>query len=112
MAPPRTFSATVDALRFGELGTELTTKLRDLTKRCEDTGRAGSITLTLKLKPGNGGQIEVVDDVKVTQPKEEKGTTLMFATTEGFLQRNDPRQQEIEGLRQVPADSTPVRSVG
>ena len=53
---PRTFTDTVDALRFGTLGDELTDKLRDLTAACASTGRNGAITLTLQLKPGKGGQ--------------------------------------------------------
>lgn len=109
---PRTFTDTVDALRFGTLGEELTAKLRDLTASCASTGRNGAITLTLQLKPGKGGQIEVFDDVKVKLPKEEKGSSLMFATPENFLQREDPRQLEIEGLRRVDPETGELRKVG
>lgn len=108
---PRTFTDTVDALRFGTLGDELTDKLKELTQKCSDTGRAGAITLTLALKPGKGGQIEVYDDVKVKLPKEEKGSSLMFATVDGHLQREDPRQKKLE-FREVPAPTTTeIRSV-
>ena len=99
--PKRTFVDTVEALRYGSLADELTDKLRELTLKCDDTKRAGSLTLTIKLKPGKGGQMEIVDDFKVVMPKEEKGTTLMFATPEGNLTRDDPRQLQIEGLRAV-----------
>lgn len=92
---PRTFSATVDALRFGTLGDEATKALRELALACQDTGRKGSITLVLELKPGKGGQLEVFDNLKLSMPKPEKGSSLMFATPEGNLQRNDPRQQEL-----------------
>jgi hypothetical protein len=110
---PRTFTATLDSLRFGTLADELTDKLRDLTATCASTGRAGSLTLTLQLKPGKGGQIEVFDEVKLKLPKEEKGSSLMFATPENFLQREDPRQLTLEGLRVAgapAASSEPLRT--
>jgi hypothetical protein len=98
---PRTFAQTVNLLRFGTLEDELTKKLQELTIACDESGRAGSLTLTLQLKPGKGGQIEVFDDIKVKLPKEERGSSLMFATPEGHLTRDDPRQQRIEGLRSI-----------
>jgi hypothetical protein len=40
----------------------------------------------------------------------ERGTTLMFATPEGELQREDPRQMRIDEVRTI--DSTlPVRII-
>lgn len=107
----RTFSSTVDSLRFGTLGDELTDKLRDLVATCATTGRAGAITLTLQLKPGKGGQIEVFDEIKVKAPKEEKGSTLMFATPENNLSREDPRQLPLEGLRTVDKATGEIRHV-
>lgn len=107
---PRTFTQTLETLRFGTLGDELTDKLRDLIATCATTGRAGAITLTLQLKPGKGGQIEVFDDIKVKEPKTEKGSSLMFATVENFLQREDPRQLVLEGLRTVaPGDTKALK---
>lgn len=107
----RTFTSTVEALRFGTLGDELTDKLRDLVASCAVTGRAGAITLTLALKPGKGGQIEVFDEIKVKLPKEEKGSSLMFATPENNLQREDPRQLSIDGLRSVDQDTGEIRNL-
>lgn len=108
---PRTFAQTIEALRFGTLGDELTDALRDLTNTCATTGKAGELKLVIKLKPGKGGQIEVVDDFSVKAPKPEKGTTLMFATPENFLQREDPRQLQLEGLRTVDQETGEIRRV-
>lgn len=112
MPIPRTFPETLSALRYGTLSDELTTKLQQLTTACADTGRAGSITLTLALKPGKGGQVEVFDDIKVKLPKEERGSSIMFATPEGNLQREDPRQHELPGLRSVEATPGELKKVG
>jgi hypothetical protein len=108
---PRTFAQTLETLRFGTLGDELTDALRDLTAICASTGKAGELKLTIKLKPGKGGQIEVIDDYAIKAPKEERGTTLMFATPENFLQRDDPRQLTLDGLRTVDQETGELRRV-
>jgi len=106
------FTDTLSALRFGTLVDDLTKALHELTQKCTDTGRAGTLTLTLGLKPGKGGQIEVFDDIKVKTPKEERGSSIMFATVEGNLQREDPRQLTLTGLRTVDAETGELRKVG
>lgn len=111
MPTPRSFTDTVTALRYGTLADELTDSLQILTNKCADTGRAGTITLTLSLKPGKGGQIEVFDDLKLKLPKEERGSSLMFATPEGNLQREDPRQHELPGLRRVDAETGELKKI-
>lgn len=108
----RPFHDTLSKLRHGQLNDELGQKLAELTSRCQDTGRAGAITLTITLKPGKAGQIEVYDDVKVKQPKDERGSTILWSTPDGNLQREDPRQLQIEALRAVPTDTTELRHVG
>lgn len=107
----RTYTSTVEALRFGTLGDELNHKLREVVASCATTGRSGAITLTLTLKPGKGGQIEVFDEIKLKLPKEEKGSSLMFATPENNLQREDPRQLPLEGLRTVDMSTCEIRKV-
>lgn len=94
------FTDTLAALRYGTLADELTEQLHELTHACATTGRPGQITLTLTLKPGKGGQVEVFDDIKAKPPKPERGSSIMFATVDGALQREDPRQRSLD-LRQV-----------
>lgn len=108
----RPFTDTLNTLRFGTLNDDMSQALQELTNKCADTGKAGTLTLTLSLKPGKGGQIEVFDEIKLKLPKEEKGSTLMFATPEGNLQREDPRQLKIEGLRSVDQETGELRKVG
>jgi hypothetical protein len=95
------FTDTLNSLRFGSLSDELSDKLQALLLECVATHKGGSLTLKLKLKPGNAGQIEITDDIVVTSPKYERGTSIMFATPEGNLQREDPRQQSLPGLKSV-----------
>lgn len=49
------------------------------------------------------------DDIKVKLPKEEKGSSLMFATPDNNLQREDPRQLTLDGLRTVDKDTGELR---
>ncbi len=105
------FTDTLMALRFGTLSDDLTEELNRLTSRCADTGKAGSLTLILKLKPGKGGQIEVSDEIKTKLPQDEKGSSIMFATPEGNLQREDPRQLQIDGLRTVDMETGELKRV-
>lgn len=111
------------------LGEEATEALNDLVHATTETGKAGSLTLTIKMKPigGKAGQMELETDVKAKLPAPTKGKTILFTTPDNNLQRSDPRQQTLEGvrdanqessvqqleLRQTPAAAAaPLRAVG
>lgn len=108
----RPFTDTLNQLRFGTLNDDLSAELNKLVQTVANTGKAGELKLTIKLKPGKGGQIEVFDDITVKAPKEERGSSIMFATPEGNLQREDPRQMQIERLRTVDRETGELRKVG
>lgn len=112
MAGPRIFTDTLTSLRYGTLVDDLTKAMTELTAKCADTGRAGTLTLQLTLKPGKGGQIEVFDDIKIKEPKDEVGSSIFFATPDGNLTRDDPKQLSIEGLRTVDQETGEIRRVG
>ncbi len=90
------FNHIVDQVRFGALSDELTEKINALTIACSETNKAGEITLKIKIKPGKAGQMEISDIVNVKMPEYARETTLMFATPEGGLQREDPRQGKLD----------------
>jgi hypothetical protein len=97
-------------IRGGDVIAELTDQLREVVQRVRDTGRPGSISLTLKVKnasKGAGAALLIEDDIKVKLPVAEKGTTILFATDEGELQRNDPRQPRLTGMDK-PATVVPM----
>lgn len=105
------FNQTITQLRFGSLNTELTEKLAELTQKCVSTGRNGELTLVLKLKPGKAGQMEILDEIKIKNPKEERGSSLFFCTPEGNLQREDPRQMTFEGLKTIETNPIKLKEV-
>lgn len=90
------FTNTLDQIRYGALSDELTERMTELTRICRDTGRVGEITLKLKITPHASGQMEIADNVVVKLPVYPRATTLMFSTAEGGLQRDDPRQAQLD----------------
>lgn len=107
----RPFVDTLRQIRYGQLQEELAEALNELTQKCTATGKVGELTLKIKLKPNVAGQVEVLDDLNVKTPKPERGSSIFFATPEGNLQREDPRQGTLEGIRSVEADTGEIRQV-
>lgn len=82
---------------------ELSEKLNDLVTAVEETGKAGSITLTLTVKPmekGNVNALLVSDAITVKKPTTPRKASVFFPDG-GNLVRNDPNQPELSGLRDV-----------
>ena len=100
MPRERRFTDTLGDIREGAVVDDLTLQLRDLVQRVRETGRPGTLTLVLKVKSASkGGAINgaliIEDDIKTKLPVAERGTTVLFATEEGQLQRHDPRQPRL-----------------
>jgi hypothetical protein len=109
MSVQRTFAQTIETLRKGRLADELDKALHQLVLAVDENKGGGSITLTITIKPSKTGALEIFDKVAVKEPAEDRSSTLLFATPEGHLQRSDPRQGELDGIREVPADNRPAR---
>lgn len=107
----RPFTDVLRDMRFGETLDELSEEFNKLVAAVDNTGKAGSLTLTIKLKPSTAGAIEVLDDIKAKAPQLSKGSSLFFPTVECNLVRNDPRQAEIPGLKEVAANTKPIKEV-
>ncbi len=86
-------------LRNGLLLEDFADQLQELVNAVESTGKGGSITLKLDVKPfaKHGGAMVVKDTLKLTAPKIESSGTILFATPEGNLQRKDPNQDDLQG---------------
>lgn len=102
---PDLFIHTINTLLNGATADELSERLHEVVEGCRKTGKQGTLTLKLTVKPhGMGtGQYEIRDAISNKVPELDKGMTLMFGTPEGNLQRNDPNQRELP-LREVADD--------
>jgi hypothetical protein len=106
----KSFLDTLRDIRNGAVITDLTLDLADLVGAVVATHTAGTLTLTLKVKPlgkGDENTLTILDEIKVKLPKPAKNPTVLYATDEHNLQRNDPRQPSLLGLRQ-PATVTSI----
>jgi hypothetical protein len=94
------------ALRDGGVSVDAGAALDELMEAVIATGRAGTITMTVKVVPaskGNGVAFAFEDNITIKAPKAEKGSTLLFRRRDGTLSRRDERQPELP-MRAVKAD--------
>jgi hypothetical protein len=99
---PDLFTHTINSLRYGQTAEELSAHVAACVESARDTGKIAELTIKLKFKPeANGSQIFITDDIKPKIPLFAREATILFPTPEGNLQREDPRQTSIPGLRGV-----------
>lgn len=97
--PP--FSLWLPDHRRGELDSEITAGLAEVVDACRATGKPGSVTIELNIKPSGPSCITVmlVDNVKVKVPQPDREASVYYVTREAGLSRVDPMQQTLSGPR-------------
>ena len=111
------FMRTLADIRTGSAAGEASDALQKLITAVRATGKGGTLTVKLKIKPATTGDCAMVtieDDVEVKLPKPNRAQSLMYTTEDGSLTRQDPRQMEIplrivedkKEIREVPAAKT------
>ncbi|MEN3123251.1 hypothetical protein [Janibacter sp. LM] len=99
----RPFADFIREQNRGRTHDELSDGLRDLVSRVEDTGKKGTITLTVTVEPlkGNESCLQVSDEIKLKLPEHDRGSSIFFRGRDGNLQRDDPNQVTFDFLREV-----------
>lgn len=93
----RPAAAVLQELNRGRSHRELSDELARLTQAVRDTGRPGSVTLTITVKPSKAdGAFEIADKISSKIPAFDRPASLFFADESGNLTREDPRQIAIE----------------
>lgn len=93
----RSFTHLLPELQKGRVNDEITQKLAEVAQAVIDTGKKGSVTLTLNVEPtGDGAAVKVKDALKAVVPEPDRRATLFFVGDDGELSRSDPRQTDIE----------------
>lgn len=109
------FSQQLAFLSRGALDAELTQALADVVKAVRDTGKAGAVTLTIKVGKLDGRDedaLRLTPAVTVKTPKLPPYESVMFSTADGDLLRQDPKQRQLD-LREVQkAPVGPLATVG
>jgi hypothetical protein len=109
----RPFAAFLQDQRKGSLHDELSEQFHQLLAAVKETGKAGTLTLQIKVKPAGKGDNEriLVSDVAVLKaPQVERPESFYFIDEQGNPTRSDPRQQELP-LLEVAREPGEVREV-
>lgn len=97
------FTDILRQMRRGAIVEALTARFAEVNAAVKATGKAGSLTLSIKIKPDKGGgrQFELVPSVSFSVPQPDLPASIFFINDEGDLVRTDPDQAEMFG--EVPA---------
>ena len=101
-------------LRRGDSLTEAEAELAKVVAAVRLTGKAGEITLKLKIKPaskGDASTLLIEDSISTKVPKPERANTIFYPNEDNLLQRIDPHQQPDLPLKVVSQDTEPLRKV-
>ena len=97
----RTFGQILAELGEGSTVVELSQAMWDLLQRVQDTGKAGSVTLTISVALNGVGSVEVKDEVKLKLPEYARPTTSFYIDKFGNASRRNPNQPEIPGVHHL-----------
>lgn len=93
----REFTDFLRDVNGGAFATELSEGLAELVASAKATGKGGSISLTIKIKPTRSGKVmEIEHGCSVKSPDFERPIDYMFATAGNALVRDNPEQQKLE----------------
>ncbi len=85
-------------IRKGRPVEEATMALADVVRAVDETGKEGSVTITLKIKPAKHGGPEktLIAEVKSKKPIADIAPAVFFSDQDGDLHRVDPNQEEMQ----------------
>lgn len=109
----RPFSAVLQDLARGRVHTDLSEQLAALTAAVVETGRKGTLQLTLTVQlVGKGADTLTVTAITAAKPpKPDQPATVFFADQDGNLSRHDPNQPTLplRALADPEPTVTPIR---
>lgn len=102
----KSFAVQLSELNDGSTHAALSGDLAELLRTVQSTGRAGSLTLKIRVAPavknnhGTVDKVTVTADRKLELPKPESPSDFFWLTDDGETTRQHPRQHSLE-LREV-----------
>jgi hypothetical protein len=93
----RPFAAFLREQAGGKTHDELSDALRDLVARVQDTGKKGSLSLTVNVEPlkGDTDTLVIKDEIKLKLPEHDRKASLFFVNDDGNLTRDNPNQPQL-----------------
>lgn len=108
----RPFADVLIDLNYGRVHTELSVDLQELIAAVIATEKSGALTLKLNISPADAkGMVVITDAIAVKMPELKRAASMFFVDDENNLTREDPRQREIPGLREVIAPDQELRDI-
>ena len=99
-------------LRGGLMLDEAGEGLAEVVRAVEETGRGGKLIIELSIKPaGKTGALSITDKITAKVPQGERLDTLMYATPEGNLVTEHPKQNKLD-LKSVEIPSAAALAAG
>ena len=86
-------------------------KFSELVNAVAANNKAGTLTLKIAVKPSTAGALAVKAEVSITKPKGLPPESLLWATPEGNLMAEDPRQTKLELRDATPAPSRELKAI-
>lgn len=95
----------------GRTMVEFEDRFRELIEAVENTGKTGSLTLTLKVKPDGDRQVLITDEIKAKVPQLQRGMSIFFTTRDHMVTREDPCQMTLpfKDVSQTAGNVTELR---
>lgn len=94
MTTNQRFSTFIAEHRSGLADADLTSAMREVADRCAITGKAGVVTLQIKISP-KGDMLSIVDTLAVKLPAPPAEERLYWLSVDGSLTRNHPNQPTL-----------------
>lgn len=90
------FATVLQQVAKGAVATELSELLADLTADVYEHQKPGTLTVVVKVEPTKGGETVTVSVTPTVKGPRATQASIFFATEEGQLTRQDPRQLEAD----------------
>ena len=102
----RPFAASLQEMDRGRTHAELSEALHELTAAVVERGKAGELSLRIKVAPlgADTTQLKVTAAIAVKLPRLDPKPSIFWADADGNLSRNDPQQLAFGELH--AADNT------
>lgn len=107
-AAVRPFADVLSEVNRGVVADEAATKLAELVTAVKETGRKGSLKITIEVAPfsGNDEIVKVSGSVDLRAPRAEAPASIFYPDDSGNLSRNDPNALPLFPERDVPREAT------
>lgn len=92
---------------------EMSEKMHQLIAAVQDTGKKGTIQLTISLElfDGDPDRLVVNDRIVMKVPEHDRKGSIFFPDRAGNLSRSDPNQLSFDSIKDVDVKHTEVREV-